>query len=105
MVVQLCYRAVAGNFDQQAVAQTGLCSLLGTSREDTRRPKGTRFDPNGDFSGTWLQRLPGQLHLQLVVWAQNERVTINLLVNYILVRELERRRDQVGASARAHEAA
>jgi antitoxin HicB len=105
VVIQLCYRAVARDFDQQAVDQAGLCNVVGPNRDTTRRPRESRFDPNGEYSGSWLQRMPGQLHLQLVGWAQNEGVTINLLVNYVLVRELERRRNDEARVAGSREAA
>lgn len=88
-IVQLLYRAVARDFDQSAVGETWLCSLIGPGRDSTRRPNPARYEADRNYSGTWLQRIPGQLHLQLLSWAQNEKVTINLLLNYVLVREMQ----------------
>lgn len=90
-VVQLLYKAVGRDFGQ--LAEAGFCSLRVADADNPdkmRRPRETRFDPDRKFTGTWLQRLPKPLHLQLAAWAHSEQVNLNVLITYALVRELER---------------
>jgi predicted RNase H-like HicB family nuclease len=89
VTTQLLYKAVARDFDQDVLVDSSMCTLIGPSQDMMRRPRSERFDIDGHFSGQWLQRLPPQLHLQLIAWAGGEGVSPNLLINCILVREIE----------------
>ncbi|MFN3858785.1 MAG: toxin-antitoxin system HicB family antitoxin [Caulobacter sp.] len=99
-VTQLLYRAVARAFGDPAKLDPQLCMRLGPATEVTRRPVARRFDPDRTFSGSWLQRIPAELHVQLSAWAQAEGTSLNVLVNYALTRELERRLNHEPEAAR-----
>ena len=89
VATRLLYRAVSRDFGSHSFLNLGICAFSGLKRPG-RRPRTPRYDVSRKYTGSWLQRVPRELHLQLTSWADTENVSLNLLVAMILVRELER---------------